>query len=58
MPDNTIHKAYEIGQSIWIDCISRDLLAAGVKAFPDAFERLMSVIDSKLCELSVAPASD
>jgi hypothetical protein len=58
MPDNTIQKAHEIGQPIWFDCISRDLLAAGVEAFTDPFEGLMGVIDSKLCELSGAPASD
>ena len=58
MPDNTIQKAHEIGQSIWFDCISRDLLAVEVKTFADPFEGLMGVIDSKLRELSGAPASD
>ena len=29
MPENTIQKAHEIGQSIWFDFISRDLIDSG-----------------------------
>lgn len=58
MPDNTIPKAHEIGQSIWFDYISRDLLATGVKAFAYVSEGLMGVIDSKLREHPAPPASD
>ena len=51
-----IARLEELGISL--DTITDDLLAAGVKAFADAFEGLMGVIDSKLRELSGAPASD
>ncbi|MDP6823001.1 MAG: transaldolase [Dehalococcoidia bacterium] len=46
----------ELGVSL--DAITGDLLVAGVKAFADAFEGLMEVIDSRCRELSGAPASD
>ena len=46
----------ELGISL--DAITGDLLKAGVKAFADAFEGLLEVIDSKCRELAGAPALD
>ncbi len=51
-----IARLEELGISL--DAITDDLLVAGVKTFADAFEGLIGVIDSKLREHSVAPASD
>jgi transaldolase/glucose-6-phosphate isomerase len=51
-----IARLEELGISL--DAITDDLLVAGVKTFADAFEGLIGVIDSKLRELSGAPASD
>jgi len=51
-----IARLEELGISL--DAITDDLLVAGVKVFADAFEGLMGVIDSKVRELSGAPASD
>lgn len=50
-----IARLEELGISL--DAISDDLLVAGVKTFADVFEGLIGVIDSKLRELSGAPAS-
>jgi len=51
-----IARLEELGISL--DAISDDLLVAGVKTFANVFEGLIGVIDSKLRELSGAPASD
>ncbi len=51
-----IARLEELGISL--DEITDDLLVAGVKAFADAFEGLMEVIDARRRELSGAPASD
>jgi transaldolase len=51
-----IARLEELGISL--DAITDDLLVAGVKTFADAFEGLIGVIDSKVRELSGAPASD
>jgi len=51
-----IARLEELGISL--DAITDDLLVAEVKTFADVFEGLIGVIDSKLRELSGAPASD
>ena len=51
-----IARLEELGISL--DAISDDLLVAGVKTFANVFEGLIGIIDSKLRELSGAPASD
>ena len=51
-----VERLEELGISL--DAITGDLLKAGVKAFADAFEGLLEVIDSKCRELAGAPALD
>ncbi|MCH7642442.1 MAG: transaldolase [Chloroflexi bacterium] len=51
-----VERLEELGISL--DAITSDLLKAGVKAFADAFEGLLKVIDTKISELTPTPALD